>query len=54
VLVTNPAGQPVTSAASVKPGGKLRLHFGDGQVEVVAQGGTGRGRPPPAQDMLDL
>jgi exodeoxyribonuclease VII large subunit len=54
VLVTNPAGQPVTKAASVKPGGKLRLHFGDGQVDAVAQGGTGRGRPPPGQDALDL
>jgi exodeoxyribonuclease VII large subunit len=54
VLVTNPAGQPVTSAASVKPGGRLRLHFGDGEVDAVAQGGTSRGRSAPAQDQLDL
>jgi exodeoxyribonuclease VII large subunit len=38
VLVTNQAGQPVTSAAAVKPGGRLRLHFGDGEVDAVAQG----------------
>lgn len=54
VLVTNPAGQPVTSAASLKPGGKLRLHFGDGQVDAVAQGGTGRSRPAKAQEQLPL
>ena len=54
VLVTNPAGQPVTSAAAVKPGGKLRLHFGDGEVDAVAQGGTGRGRAAAAQERLDL
>jgi exodeoxyribonuclease VII large subunit len=54
VLVTNPAGQPVTSAASVKPGGRLRLHFGDGEVDAVAQGGSGRSRSGPAQDQLDL
>jgi exodeoxyribonuclease VII large subunit len=54
VLVTTPAGQPVTSAASVKPGGRLRLHFGDGEVEAVAQGGTGRGRSTAAQERLPL
>jgi exodeoxyribonuclease VII large subunit len=54
VLVTNPAGKPVTTAASVNPGGKLRLHFGDGDVEAVAQGGTGRGRTAPPQETLDL
>ncbi|MDR3533005.1 MAG: exodeoxyribonuclease VII large subunit [Rhodopila sp.] len=54
VLVTTPAGQPVTSAASVKPGGKLRLHFGDGEVDAVAEGGTGRGRSAAAQERLDL
>jgi exodeoxyribonuclease VII large subunit len=63
VLVTNPAGQPVTSAASVKPGGKLRLHFGDGEVDAVAQGngergsgerGSGRARSATAQEALDL
>jgi exodeoxyribonuclease VII large subunit len=54
VLVTNPAGRPITAAASVKPGNKLRLHFGDGEVDAVAQGGTGRGRSAAAQDQLDL
>jgi exodeoxyribonuclease VII large subunit len=54
VLVTNPAGVPVTSAAAVKPGGKLRLHFGDGNVDAVAQGGPTRGRAPPPQETLDL
>ena len=54
VLVTTPAGQPVTSAASVRPGGKLKLHFGDGEVDAVAQGGAGRGRSAPAQKALDL
>jgi exodeoxyribonuclease VII large subunit len=56
VLVTNPAGQPVTSAASVKPGGKLRLHFGDGEVDAVAQGSAAPTRPRPAaaQERLDL
>jgi exodeoxyribonuclease VII large subunit len=54
VLVTNPAGQPVTSAAAVKPGGRLRLHFGDGEVDAVAQGGTGRSRAVAAQERLPL
>lgn len=54
VLVTNPAGQPVTSAVFVKPGGKLRLHFGDGEIDAVAQGGTGRSRPAKAQEQLPL
>ena len=45
VLVTTPAGQPVTSAASVKPGGKLRLHFGDGEVDAVAQAVGTRASP---------
>jgi exodeoxyribonuclease VII large subunit len=54
VLVTNPAGRPVTTAASVKPGGKLRLHFGDGEVDAIAQGGTGRGRSTAPQEQLDL
>ncbi len=39
VLVTDPAGHPVTTASSVKAGNRLRLLFGDGQVDAVAQGG---------------
>ena len=54
VLVTNPAGRPITTAASVKPGNKLRLHFGDGEVDVTAQGGGGRGRSAAPQEQLDL
>ncbi len=63
VLVTDPAGHPVISAASVKPGNRLRLLFGDGPVDAVAQGrvagsagvGGARSRPPPAdQNRLDL
>ncbi len=64
VLVTTPAGVPVTTAASVKPGGRLRLRFGDGEVDAVAQGGAQpaggvqggapRGRPGAAQETLDL
>jgi exodeoxyribonuclease VII large subunit len=54
VLVTTPAGLPVTTAASVKPGGRLRLHFGDGEVEAVAQSGSGRGKSAGAQEQLPL
>ncbi|WP_428484187.1 exodeoxyribonuclease VII large subunit [Rhodopila sp.] len=53
VLVTDPAGLPVISAAAVKPGARLRLRFGDGQVDAVAQGGS-KSRPPAAQERLDL
>ncbi|HEX2940866.1 MAG TPA: exodeoxyribonuclease VII large subunit [Rhodopila sp.] len=38
VLVTDRTGQPVVSAAAVKPGAKLHLEFGDGRVDAVAQG----------------
>jgi exodeoxyribonuclease VII large subunit len=60
VYVTTPAGTPVTSALAVKPGGRLRLHFGDGDVDAVAQAtgaqATGAGRPKAAaaQEALDL
>jgi exodeoxyribonuclease VII large subunit len=55
VYVTTPAGLPVTSALAVKPGGRLRLHFGDGDVDAVAQGGgAGRTRTTAAQEALDL
>ena len=54
VLVTTPAGQPVTTAASVKSGGKLRLHFGDGEIDAVAQGGIGRTRAKTVQEQLPL
>jgi exodeoxyribonuclease VII large subunit len=55
VYVTTQAGLPVTSALAVKPGGRLRLHFGDGDVDAVAQGGgAGRTRTTAAQEALDL
>ena len=54
VLVTNPAGQPVTSAASVKPGGRLHLQFSDGEVDAVAQAGAGRSRSAVKQEQLPL
>jgi exodeoxyribonuclease VII large subunit len=58
VYVTTPAGVPVTSATAVKPGSRLRLHFGDGDVDAVAQGGgSGPARVRPAaaaQEALDL
>jgi exodeoxyribonuclease VII large subunit len=54
VLVTDPAGHPVLSAASVKPNARLRLRFGDGEVDAVAQGGPGRPRTRVVQETLDL
>jgi exodeoxyribonuclease VII large subunit len=55
VLVTDPAGHPVVSAASVKPNARLRLRFGDGEVDAVAQGaGGGKPRAKAAQARLDL
>jgi exodeoxyribonuclease VII large subunit len=36
VLVTDAAGQPVTRAARVEPGERLRLRFGDGEVGARA------------------
>ena len=38
VLVTDPSGQPVTTAAQAMPGARLRLQFGDGAANVVAEG----------------
>ena len=48
VLVTTPAGQPVTAAKQVKPNDALRLHFGDGEVAVVAQPPSQSGAPSPS------
>jgi len=51
VLVTDAAGQPVISAASVKPQARLRLQFGDGEVDAVAQGSdSGKSRTKGGQD----
>ena len=38
-LVSDPAGHPLTSAAAVRPGTKLRLRFADGEVGAIAEGG---------------
>ena len=44
VLVTDPAGHPVTSAAAVRPAARMRLEFADGAVEVQQVGGRGERR----------
>jgi exodeoxyribonuclease VII large subunit len=49
-LVTDPAGAPITKAAVVKAGAKLRLRFADGEVRATADGG----RPGDRQGMLPL
>ena len=37
-LVSDPAGHPLTSAAAIKPGARLRLRFADGEVGATAAG----------------
>jgi exodeoxyribonuclease VII large subunit len=49
-LVTTPAGAPITHAAGVKPGARMRLRFADGEVRATADGG----RPGDRQGMLPL
>jgi exodeoxyribonuclease VII large subunit len=49
-LVTDPTGAPITHAAGVKPGTRLRLRFDDGEVRATADGG----RPGDRQGMLPL
>jgi len=49
-LVTDPAGAPITQAAGVKPGTRMRLRFADGEVKATADGG----RPGDRQGMLPL
>jgi exodeoxyribonuclease VII large subunit len=50
VLVTDPAGTPITHAAGVKPGARMRLRFADGEVKATADGG----RPGTRQGSLPL
>ena len=38
-LVSDAGGHPLTSAASVAPGARLRLRFADGEVHATAEGG---------------
>jgi exodeoxyribonuclease VII large subunit len=55
VLVTDPTGHPITTAAEVKPQARLQLHFGDGKVNAVAQGSApGRARRAESQETFDL
>jgi exodeoxyribonuclease VII large subunit len=49
-LVSDSAGHPLTSAASVKPGARLNLRFADGEVGATADGG----RRPDRQGQLPL
>ena len=37
-LVSDPAGHPLTSAGAIKPGGRLKLRFADGEVGATADG----------------
>ncbi len=41
-LVTDAAGLPITTAASVRPGMDLRLNFADGEARATARGGDTR------------
>ena len=41
---------PITQAAGVKPGTRMRLRFADGEVKATADGG----RPGDRQGMLPL
>jgi exodeoxyribonuclease VII large subunit len=49
-LVTDLAGAPITKAAGVKPGTRMRVRFVDGEVKATADGG----RPGDRQGMLPL
>jgi exodeoxyribonuclease VII large subunit len=49
-LVTDVSGTPITEAAGVKPGTRMRLRFADGEVKATADGG----RPGERQGMLPL
>jgi exodeoxyribonuclease VII large subunit len=41
VLVRDTAGRAVMQATAVRPGAKLKLVFGDGEVRVTAEGKQG-------------
>jgi exodeoxyribonuclease VII large subunit len=49
-LVTDPAGAPITRAANVKAGARMRLRFTDGEVKATADGG----KPADRQGLLPL
>ena len=44
-MVTDAAGRPVTSAASIGPAARLRLEFADGSVEVQRSAASGKRQP---------
>ena len=43
-LVSDPSGHPLTSAAAVRPGARLRLRFADGTVGATADRPAGSER----------
>ncbi len=49
-LVTDTSGAPITAAAGVKPGTRMRVRFADAEVKVTADGG----RPGDRQGVLGL
>jgi exodeoxyribonuclease VII large subunit len=40
-LASDAAGQPITSAAAIRPGQRIRLQFADGRVAATADGAKG-------------
>ncbi len=49
-LVTDAVGHPLTTAAAISPGARLRLRFADGEVGATADGGA----KPERQGRLEL
>jgi exodeoxyribonuclease VII large subunit len=49
-LVSDASGHPLTSAAAIKPGARLRLRLADGEVRATADGG----KPGTRQGLLPL
>ena len=45
-MVSDPAGHPLTTAAAVTPGARLRLRFADGEVAATADRPERQGRLP--------
>jgi exodeoxyribonuclease VII large subunit len=45
-MVSDPAGHPLTTAAAVTPGARLRLRFADGEVGATADRPDRQGRLP--------
>ena len=49
-LVSDPAGHPLTSAAAIAPGARLRIRLADGEIKATADGG----KPGTRQGLLAL